>query len=989
MNNSMTKLFSRELSAFEEDFHQISKDFPELKSHMDELLYPMKFLNRLWNEAQDALNNEVGSIEQMRFIIGPSLVEGQEIRDAVNELLPAAESCDAPTLTQLSVDKSLIHFGALLVTLLAAGRAGMKPFNLADSSNEFIDIVKYNALATIPMQELANILKENRPIDSFIDSFLHQANNYDSFTFLKTMILTFWSSDGLATARRIEEVTKLAKDFFANVDDLDEWNGKNSIQIIRSEFLHTCEGAEYPINIETDYSAEKIPLALYFMFKKIDNTGYVSRLRDLSTKNYAKKSNSNTFRFDDFNHQSGWLHIQTETEREDLNCFAENLLNHWKSINESENLFSDWPIPLDCFPLNESNAILPPIINRKSSNHWGPEIVSISHSVLLDENDSPAVELKVEISQSSVAPTFEVMNFLSPSSHTFAIDQSIEKNIATIRFSSDELRKADRFIEVFLYIKQNREEFYDAKRTDLNDWQAQVDQLTDTTDSDTTTHTPSPTTSPSQGNTPSRTTAPTPSAGNGDGGQQGEYDDQQTIPLVFVLPGILTPTSEDERSVTNMARVYQVSQEQVNDSIYTLYQSTPFSFTRVHLPLIKDQETDLNVEDLNLSEENFDSLLSQLSYLSANTKGAENAIWISLVESETSHYVTGSSTGASGLIVTTSDSIVEAFNTVINQKNEQKIAGKLSSAISISAQIKNGALSENSSVVSFQMRQLDNSSANTPSQWVAYGYTNDMQILFEERINISSDIYSGPVAIDLPFYQKLNRIELRYQPELYAIEIASVTQPRVAEAAIKLLPNESILRGSTFRRFTPRPAKELIVFQRKAGELFLTNVLLDINSNRLNWQASHSSGITTHSFVSLTNNEGIERVYQNLPANTSYMDLSSISVDTHQAQILESINVLVSDGWNVKSSQLSPENIQERITVRNLVPRLANHSRSIYWIDTSGFENLIPDFTQVYWKVGEHRLFDSEEIFINQAVHLNEDIDPSEVTIELIDNYVE
>ncbi len=976
MKNPKINLFLKDVSHFENMFDAITADYPELKPLMDDLLYPMKFLQSLADEATGVLKNNSNSIEQMRFLLNPATVEEHDIRDAVSELLPSKDEDYDKLDCHIDIDDSLIHFGELLIIALAAGRAGMNKFNLTDSIDEYIDIVKFNALATLPLQVLAGVLRTGRSIDNFIQSYLHQAKSSDNFIFLKTLVKTFWDKRGLASARNIEIITKEVKAFFTTCSLTSGWDGTKTIAIRKIELKPKSDSVKYPIHVHTNYSGEKEKIIAYFVWDSVndgDNRGFVTKIHEFPVAKYQKQKN--IFIIDDCDHPSGWLGLQLDSEQKEMLDFAKQLAAYWEEKNKSISLLENWPIPLCHLPHNddqEPQNDLVPVIEREQSNKWGPEILEESISYLTEHNNdgeaTHLAELKLRF-RSHVTPSFTVSNYESNDAHEFSLSEKDRtENTITLFFNLDELSENDTFILVDLYTDE-REDAYDTELVELGNWQQYIADNSATDDN-----------GDSTGDNSSDGTGDGDSSG--DGGSNGQPDGSQntTIPIFVIRPGILESVSEDTQEETNMASVFQVDENAADEAIYTLTNSVNYNFQEKSLPFNSDSEVTVEADDIALDEAEQIKLLKQLKFMSETTLGQEKAVWISLVKSDTPFYRVALSTGSNGLIVSTTDKLVEAFEELKRRVNPANPA-KSEDTIAMQAHVFNGALSIDK-FVSRQRRILQNNDDPVPSQWIAIGYYNNRQLAFEQRINLPSEHFTGIINLNVPDDPNLEKIELRYQPELFAIEVASVTQPRLTEASVRLMSNASVLRGNTFRQVTPSPKKRLIVLQRKAGDLTLI-ASYNENRNALNWRERHSSGIETRVSVYVENSH-VTRVFDSFPKNVNSLDLNNFVIKDTEQEELKHFEITVSDGWNSKSATLSNADNQFSIDARDLLPRRA--SGNIYWVDPGSYSDNVNSNTRVYWKIDGEDYFDNSVSIFN-AVELPDNIDKSQIEIEIDDDH--
>ena len=331
------------------------------------------------------------------------------------------------------------------------------------------------------------------------------------------------------------------------------------------------------------------------------------------------------------------------------------------------------------------------------------------------------------------------------------------------------------------------------------------------------------------------------------------------------------------------------------------------------------------------------------------------------------------------------------YNQALRMLNDpvelQQASNAITQTVTLYAQVENGALSIDKFIQRDQ-RILHQLIHPTPSQWIAIGYSDSRHILFETRIHLPSEIYSGPMQLTLPNYDNLEKIELRYQPELFAIEFASPTQARVGEAAVRLLTNSSVHKGTAFRPVTPVPNKRLITLQKISGNVSLSAVFNE-SSQTLYWQQGHSSGLQTQVAVYIGNGQ-IRRILKPYDAAINSLGLTQLTLKSSEAAMIEGITVVVSDGWNTKESELKTE-VGMQLNGQGILPRQLNDR--VYWADIDWEKLKQLDYTEysdnrtLRWSVNGKISF--RRVPLNYAVLLPPGTDKASIELEFEDDEFE
>jgi hypothetical protein len=970
MNSLKMSPFYRKLSTVETMVSQVSDQYPDLQPALDDLLYPIVFLTRLAKEAEGVLANDPNCIERMRYLLVPAATEESYIRDAVSELLPSKEAMTARDFQKLKdnidLNDTFIHYGELVVLALATGRVGMQPFNLTESTNDFIDVVKFYALATLPVQALLRVLYAGMDIDNFIVSIGRQAKRNGNYVLLKSLARTFWDSRELASAIAIDELINEVKRFFEHKDLITDWDGLTPDSINIKGIQTKVNEVKFRLHIDSDYDPDKHgeSLQAYFVWESAndgDNLGYITRMESLSTLDKDYKLTNHRLKIKDYDHPSGWLALQTALDIESTRNFCENMKEHWASINSTYPVLKQacWPIPLDKIPDLTLDSQILPVIRREQNNKWGPEIIEKSlilpdkKSVAGDSVPTAAVEIKYH---ALTTPTFRLERLSGEGSGEIAMEtKSIDDEFARFEFSLEQLTEKDRTLALSMYAGK-RKTAYDVELIDMSGWfnaaigGAAEEDIVDENGAD--------------GDTDAGGVVVIP----------GDTANLSALSVVMVRPGLLQTISATNTSVNHAAKVFQVDYDNAANALQALAQHSNLQLKEISLPFQSDEEVSYLTDEVNLSEESKERLLDRLSDMAEHSLGLPGALWISLIKSAKSFFKVGLSSNAHGLIVATPDRLNQAYDQ-LSMIVGPRVETRPEESVNFDIHVINGAVSVDRFIIREPRILKSVNQAAVPSQWVALGYAKNRQLLFERRINFPCETFSGEIYLTLPDYPDLEKIELRYLPQLFAIEVTSITQPKIAEASVRLLSNASVLKGSAFRPVMPSPKTRLISIQKIPGAVNIA-AQYDRSTHFLSWSKGHSAGLDTRLKISIRN-RFLSRVFVEPSRNTNKLKLDQLVVKDSEVESLESLDLSISDGWNIKHLSLSKKDNPFAIDGRKLLPRHAG--KGIYWIDS---DRSAGDTIDVEWYVNDKKQF-SHPVPIDVAVHLPDVEETAEIRIEM------
>ncbi|MCU7935194.1 MAG: hypothetical protein KZQ99_09985 [Candidatus Thiodiazotropha sp. (ex Dulcina madagascariensis)] len=961
MNSLKMSPFYRKISTVETMISDVSAQYPDMQPALDDLIYPILFLTRLANEAGGVLANDPNSIERMRYLLVPVATEEAYIRDAVSELLPSRSDYDDEAFERLKskidLNDTFIHYGELVVLALAAGRVGMQPFNLTNSTKTFIDVIKFYALATLPVQALLRALYTGLDINNFILSIGRQSKTQPNYMLLKSLARTFWDSRELASAIAIDELMQEVENYF-KTRDFTGWDGGKGIAI--KNIALKVSNASHRIHIDSDFDPAQHgdSLKAFFVWERVidgDKSGYATQPEALTGTDY--KLTGNTLKINDYDHPSGWLGLQTEADLEMSQKFRARMNEHWKKINAKHPVLTAWPVPLEKLPGNTEDSRIIPIIKREKSNKWGPGIIEKNiifpdQSEMADGSDALA---KLEIKfVSATKPRFKLESHRETGSVEIPIETvSMDEPYATFAFALDPLTEADRNLYLSLYAGK-RNAAYDIEPIDLSHW------LADVTEGDAEDETLDATSPTGSVDTVEVSVTDTPSI---------------DTPIVVVRPGLLHTTAGDSAPADNAAKVMQVSSDTATAVIDALGRHANLSFNPVRLPFMADEEVTFLSEEDTLSDNAAQAVLDRLAAMAERTSGMPGAIWVSLVESSPSFYKVGLSTNSNGLIAATPDRLNQAYDQLRLLAPSANNATP-EDAVNLGITALNGALSTDK-FIHREQRILQNNMATIPSQWVAIGYSKNRQLLFERRINFPSETFSGDITLSLPDLADLDKIELRYMPQLFAIEVTSITQPKLAEASVRLLSNASALKGSAFRPVTPTPKIRLITLQKIAGEV---DVKAEYNptTHHISWSKGHSAGLDTQVRIHIRNS-AVSRVFTQPTGNTNRLNLDNMLFKHSEATDIQAFELSVSDGWNSKSDRLETSDHQLALDSRALLPRTAGDS--LFWAD---IDDAPGSDARVNWYVNDKQQF-ADSVPADTAVRLSGAGQTASVRVEYVE----
>lgn len=981
MTSQSMNLFSSNIEIYQKLFEEISLAHPELNQLMDDLIYPMKFLCRLAQEAEGVLNNDPNSIEKMRYLLIPASSGSHDIQEAVSELLPKSENNyrDLLTTSSMEADDGFIHYGELVICALAAGRVGMQSFNFSRASSEFIDIVKMNAWATLPVQALARVLRAGFNIDNFIDALKQQAKNGNSMLFLKTLAKAFWDTRELVSACAVDNLMSEVKVYFEKCSQTDGWNGSGAIEINHAVLNSFAEENKYPLELLTNVEGEKEKLIACFVWENEssgESTGFEIQKKSLN-KQYKKDKNKVNIGI--FEHHSGWVGLQTEEEIQEQVKFCARIILFWKEKNASNDILLRYAIPLERLPGQSSRYEFFPIVRRENGNRWGPEIRRTDIELFENTNINGEVQAvaRIQVDYLSEFPVYFQLAPFSDQENTLEFHmagENLEVGSGILELDTRKISANEDSLLLSLYV-EGRAIPFDQEVIDIKNWIR---------------HFPNEG-SDSHGDESGEVDDGNDVGGDG-GGNSGNGDDGQSenpgntdinpgniLNYVLVRPAILEPITD--ASDAHYADVKQVPYANAVKELQRFLASENTSAGIVSLPVELDEEVTFISDSTFLDERQQCVLLNQLNEMSDSVVDSPANVWLSIVESSNSFYKVDVTTNSNGLIVCTLDKLSEAFQ-ALGQYRTVINSGQLNtpeSALVFEARLFNGEITVDS-MLRREKRILNNDGNISPSPWLAFGYSRNSNLLFEHRVNLPSPIFSGRVVVTLPDTvepeEELDKIELRYQPELFAIEVGEIRKPRIANATIRQLSTVSMLKGAAFRRVSPMPTKQLVTLHRVSGSVKI-NLDFIPQSNTVEWVMSHTAGLDTDVAIIVGNND-LKRIFRRPTQYIRSLNFDNVSFKKSQKDSLGYFQFIASDGWNSRDKILDKTIPGLKLKTHDYLPREKN---GVYWVDPD-IHKSVNENTRVNWLVNGKNIF-GQSIHVKHAVRIPiENINKSDISIE-------
>jgi len=880
---------------------------PALAGARQILLHPLKLLEAVGQEMAAALANQPAALDRLRLLLQLSAATALETKRAFESTAEVAAAHGGRPC-----EGSVIRMGGLVVAGLAAGRVGRR---MSDAlAEQMVDVIHGVALSASPAESLARSLQNGLLPDQVTAALDGLASGNAALTRLSAMAPMFLD----ACERARWECLRHLFDVVKRQVHL-EWEGSASGTV--KEVLRARKGQQ-PSLVVHFVESPQATAQLKALDKK-DATcvlasadgclavwpSHVDKAKGVVTVPLPTAA------------RAGWVGVATRDERRAASATRAEISKFWTGDAGGKNdCLRGAEVPVELFGSQSDDDIYPP--PPLSAASWGVRILDATVT-----REGPHPTLSVSLARADQAA--RVVAHLAGVSAPLVL--AIEGGEATVALpASLGLSEVSGTVEAFAKDRPDPDDerkVFSAAPTYATGGASAPGTLV--------------------GGTPGAPPTPgsgTTTAGTSTGGVPGSTGG-----------GTSSSTSTARRRYVAVIRpVFVLGDNKIDrvstDQIQGLQKALATVGVLEELPFVRDDELVVNGPLGDLHGPSSSALMEKLAVLAARTSGLEDATLLALIPASVvtnpNAFAAAPSDAVTAIVLATPGGAAQSITPVVGPPPSKDERLRLV-----------GRIFRDDIVLTEPIRSSQRAAgpgASFLTSFVAVGLDDRGETLIANRIRVMSPSRSGPFATLLPVTPEVASIELRFQPETLAVELRA--QPETVFASLASIdgpalriPADPLAAFAPVPSFVRPPRGPLPVISRPSGAPGVS--IASVDPKAIAWDATHTRGVRGQIEIEAghARSDGSGQVVwsrvDSLGAGPTVAHAALGLERPLPGPGLESIRVVVSDGWNAQVGKSALAIAPGALRIRAIDGRR-------YWLDLAS-----PRPLDVSWSVWDPDVF--------------------------------